>query len=151
MDYAAVTFEQKSKVPARPGHHVQAVPVHPKDFYRPGAYPIRYKDLKASVSIQGIICLLEVQVNLKYDRLTHGHNMLEQLGLKGSGPCPPDRPEPMQHIVKLDGHRELAVEEAGDCLSQYLFNTNNPEVSARPIGNQYDCLTCTLLGQRPIM
>ena len=52
--------------------------------------------------------------------------------------------------MELDGFREPLVQKAGDSLPKYLDQDNPPEVSARPLGNQDDCLSCALLGQRPI-
>ena len=81
MVHAAVLFERKYKVSDGPSHHGQAVPVRPKESDCPEDNPVRCEDLKASVPIQVIICLLEVQENLKEDCLPHGHKLLEQLDL----------------------------------------------------------------------
>ena len=101
--HALVPLEKASKVSAVPGHHGQSVPVCTKKSERPGTNPVSRKNLKAYVPIQGIICLLEVQENLKEDRLPHGRNMLEQLGLEGGGPHSTARPKPVQHIVEHYG------------------------------------------------
>ena len=61
--------------------------------------------------------------------------LLGKLGLKVSGPHTPARPEPVHHMVNLDGCCELAVQEAGDCLPKYLHHTDPPEVYASLLGN----------------
>ena len=65
LGHAAVPFEQNPKVSAGRGHHGQAVPVCPKDSGCPGADPVRHKNIKAYVLIQGITCLLEVSLDLR--------------------------------------------------------------------------------------
>ena len=129
LGYAVVPFEQKSKVSAVPGHHGQVVTVRPKESDRPGSDPISCKDMKASVRIQGIMCLLGVQENLEEDRLPNVPKLLEKICHEGSGPRPPARPLPVQHIVKLDVCHESEVQEAGNCLPQYLHQPDPPEVS----------------------
>ena len=150
MGLVAAPFEWKYKVSAGPGHHGKAVPVCTEDSDLPGADPIHCKDIKASIPIQGIICLLEVQKNLEEDRLPHGHKLLEKLGLKGSGLYSLACPEPVQQILKLDVWRESAVQEAGNCLPHYLHQNNTLEVSACYLGNQDDFMSRSILGHRPI-
>ena len=84
-----------------------------KDLDRPGDDAVRRKNLKSYVPIEGIICLLKVQENLKEHRLPHGCNLLEHLGLKGSGPCTMARPEPIHYVMKRDGCSDLSIQKAG--------------------------------------
>ena len=120
LSHADVPFKRYSKVSAGPGRRGQTVPVCTKESDRTGVDPVHRKNLKASVPKQGIICILEVQEYLEYDRLPHGRMLLKQLGLEGSGPRPTARPKPVQHIAKIDGCCELAVQKARDSLPKYL-------------------------------
>ena len=47
--------------------------------------------------------------------------------------------------MKLDGCCESAVQKDCYSLPKYLNQSNPPEVSACPLGNQYDCLSHALL------
>ena len=89
MGYAAAPFEWKYKVSAGLGHHGQAVLVRPEDSDLPGADPVHCKDIKASIPIQGIICLLKVKESLLNRRLTpeikiqdllHGFRSVQGIG-----------------------------------------------------------------------
>ena len=81
LRHALAPLERASEVSAGPDHHGQLVPVRPQELERTGTNPIRRNNIKASIPIQGIICLLEVQENFKEDRLPHDRELLEQLGL----------------------------------------------------------------------
>ena len=52
--------------------------------------------------------------------------------------------------MKLDGRRELEFQKVGDSLPMYLDQYNPTKVSARPLGDQDECLSCAILGQIPI-
>ena len=52
--------------------------------------------------------------------------------------------------MKIDGRRDLVVQKSGDSLPEYLNHYDPPEASARPLGNQYNCLTHALCVQSPI-
>ena len=100
LRHASVPLERAPEVTASPGYHGQLVPVRPKESERPGTELASRKNLKASISIQGIICLLDMQENLEEYRLPHGCKMFEQLGIEISSTCTTSRPKPVQHIVE---------------------------------------------------
>ena len=107
MSHSTVPFEQECKVSAGYGHHGKPVPVWLKGSDCLWIDPVQRKNLNASVPIQGIICLLEVQEYLKEDRLHHRRKMMKQICLERGGPHPTSRPKPVHHIIKLIGTKCL--------------------------------------------
>ena len=81
---------------------------------------------------------------------SHEVKLLEQIGLKGSGPHPIDLPETMQHIMKRDCCRELAVQEDVHRLPDHFHQSDPPEISALPLGDQDNRLPREFCGQSPI-
>ena len=118
------------------GHHGDMAPLRLEYPDRPEAYPIRRKNLEASVTIQVIVLLLEVQKYLVENRLPHGRELLEQLGLKNSSPCPTDRPKPVQYVMECYFRSEMLVQKSGDRIPKHLYQANPPEVSDIPLGDQ---------------
>ena len=75
--------------------------VVPEDPLHPQAYPISHENIHAPIPIKCIIYLLEVEEDFVEELLPHFHNMPNQLGLEGGGPCSPTVPEAMKDIVRL--------------------------------------------------
>ena len=61
-------------------------PVFPENPERPGAYPVLRDNFETPIPVYDIIHFLEVQKYLVEDRLSHGCEVLYQLGLEGGGP-----------------------------------------------------------------
>ena len=77
--------------------------VRPKEPDQPGYDTVRHKNIEASVPIQGITRILEVQEYLKDNRLPHGRKIMDQLGFNGGGTHPTACPKPVQHVMEHDG------------------------------------------------
>ena len=71
---------------------------------------------------------MDIQKDLKEDRLPHGCELLEQLGINGSGPRPPSRPKLVQHIMICDRCCKPAVEKDCDRFIEELYKSNPTEV-----------------------
>ena len=102
LGYATVSLKRMSKVYAGPGYHGQAAPFCPNNSDHSVGAPIRRDNHKAPVSVQVIVCLLEIQENLEEDHLSHGRKLLEQLGIEGIGPHLTALLEPVQHVMERD-------------------------------------------------
>ena len=76
--------------------------------------------------------------------------MLDKIGLEGRVPRPTACPKPVQHIMKIDSYRELAVQKAYYSLPKYLKQSNPPDLYAPPLEIKDHCLPHDLLGHCPI-
>ena len=68
---------------------------------------------------------MKTQQYLKEYRLPHGHKLLEQIGLEGSGPRTPDCPKTVDHIGVCDHCHETVVKKACNRFTEDL-NESNP-------------------------
>ena len=121
LGHSTVPLEGEVVVSAGSVHHVKPNPVCLEDLERPGADPICHDNLEASVPIQGVIRILEVQEYLKEDHLTHVSKLLQKIGLDGGGLCPMAFPKPVHHIMEWNYCREPLVKKAGDILPKDLY------------------------------
>ena len=130
-----VYLEGGSIVTSSPGHHGKPAPVSPEKPERPRAYPVCRENFKTPVPFQGVVRLLEVHKYLKEDRLPLVHEILYQIGLKGSGTYTTAHQKFVQHIIERDHHNETSVQKSGDRLPKHLYKINPHEVSAIPLEN----------------
>ena len=106
-----VSLEGRTEVASSLFHHLHLILVRPQEPKRPVTHATSYQNFKAPVLIQGFIRLMEVQECGMEDRLTHCDHILEQLTLKGGGPCPTSRMEPMKGVVVADRRGQRTVND----------------------------------------
>ena len=63
---------------------------------------------------------MEFQEDLAEDRLPNCHNLLYQIGFKGGGTFPLDRPETMEGVMQDDNCCKIPVEDYRLLLPQDL-------------------------------
>ena len=66
--------------------------------------------------VQGVIRLLEVQGYGVKDHLPYGCQLLEQIIIKGGGPCPTSHPETMHGVMVSDFRGQPPVNDTGGGL-----------------------------------
>ena len=122
----SVRLKKASELPVGLGYHGQLVLVRPKKSNRPGTDPVRFEKVYGPLLVQEAVGFPDIQEDPKEDSLTHGRNLLEDLGLEGGGPHPPSRPKPVEHVMEGDHCSETAVEKARDRFPEDLDKYNPP-------------------------
>ena len=99
---------------------MKLLPIPAEEAEVPGTHTIYLQDVQAPGPVQCIVYLLQVQEDCMDHCLPQGRNLMEQLELKGGGPCTATCLEPVEGVVVGDGGVKAAIENHRHRLPQHL-------------------------------